>query len=349
MKVVVDDKIPYIKAAASRLFDEVVYLPGTEFRNSREVCDADALIVRTRTHCDRELLGGTSVRFIATATIGFDHINTSDLERLGIRWANCPGCNASSVGQYVRNSLALVSNAEGRRMKDYVVGIVGYGHVGHEVYKALRQAGCSILLNDPPLQEVGEADVALVELSDIAKECDVVTFHTPLQTDGNHPTFHLADSDFFAQLARKPVIINAARGGVVDEQAMIKAFGCGMIDKMVVDTWEDEPNINHELLKKAAIATPHIAGYSADGKSNATRMALRAVCDFFGIAIDDESEFLRLTAPPTLPPDCIPTGDVMKDWLALYNPLDDSERLKKHPEQFEWLRGNYPLRREGFA
>ncbi len=349
MKVVIDDKIPYIAQAASSLFDEVVYLPGTKFADSSEIADADALIIRTRTHCDRKLLASTNVKFVATATIGFDHINTADLKQLGVSWTNCPGCNASSVGQYVRNILAVLSQSSDCAMEDFVVGIVGYGHVGREVYKALSQAGCHIMVNDPPLRELGTADVELVELGELADKCNVITFHTPLTKDGAHPTFHLAGSDFFAQLKQKPLIVNAARGGVVDERVMLEAFDHNIISNMAVDTWENEPCINLELLDKSVIATPHIAGYSADGKSNATRMALRAVCQHFHIAINDESRFLEQTAAPALPDSCAPVGETLKDWLTLYNPLDDSRRLKAHPELFEQLRGNYPLRRETFG
>lgn len=348
MKVIIDDKIPFIARVAEKLFDEVVYLPGAEFKNRAEVKDADALIVRTRTHCDRALLGGSKVKFIATATIGFDHINADDLRTLGIEWTNCPGCNASSVGQYVRNCLALICQRDGCRMEDFTVGVVGYGHVGKQVCKALKNAGCKLLVNDPPLAETGGADVDLVSLEELARHCNVITFHTPLITDGAHPTYHLADEAFFGKVACHPVIINAARGGVVDEQALQRASGDKRVGDMIIDTWEGEPHIDLALMNKAFVATPHIAGYSADGKSNATRMALRAVCRFFEIPIADEKEFIELTAPPSLPADCVPTGDVMTDWLRLYNPADDSMRLKHNPEMFEKLRGNYPLRRETF-
>ena len=348
MKVIIDDKIPFIAREAEILFDEVVYLPGTEFKNCVEVKSADALIVRTRTHCDRALLSGSNVKFVATATIGYDHINADDLRRLDIRWTNCPGCNASSVGQYVRNCLALICKRDGCHMENFTVGIVGYGHVGKEVYKALKEASCKLLVNDPPLAEAGGADVDLVSLDELARKCNVITFHTPLINDGVHPTFHLADEIFFDKVACRPVVINAARGGVVDELALMKAYADKKIGDIIIDTWEDEPHINLALMNEAFIATPHIAGYSADGKSNATRMALRAVCKYFSVPIADEKKFLEFTAPPSLPAGCMPTGDMVADWLKLYNPADDSMRLKHNPELFEKLRGDYPLRREMF-
>ena len=337
MKVLIDDKIPYIKEAAKWLFDEVAYLPGIAFQDSPEVKEADALIIRTRTLCNEALLGNSKVQFVATATIGYDHIDTAFMQRAQIGWTNCPGCNASSVAQYVRNSILCLGSI-GK------VGIVGYGHVGKAVRQALEPIGCEVLINDPPLaQFVKSPDchpVNLSTLNTLAEQCDVITFHTPLTYNGEFPTFHLADEEFFRRLRKTPVIINTARGGVVDERAMLHAHDKGLISEMIIDTWEGEPHINLDLLQKAFIATPHIAGYSADGKSNATRMALRALCHHFGIDICDEDRFMTLTAPPPLP------QRSMTDALSLYNPLSDSARLKAAPANFEALRNNYPLRRE---
>lgn len=337
MKVVIDDQIPYIRTAAEWLFDEVTYLPGNAFLDNQKVKDADALIIRTRTRCNEALLGNSNVRFVATATIGYDHIDTAFMQRAQIAWTNCPGCNATSVAQYVRNSILCL----GCRGK---VGIVGYGHVGKAVKKALETIGCEVLINDPPLAAFGLCDSS-VPLSSLAEQCDIISFHTPLTKEGEYPTFHLADESFLRSLKRKPVIINTARGGVVDEHALLRAYDAGLVSDMIIDTWEGEPHINAELLQKAFIATPHIAGYSADGKSNAARMALRAVCHHFGITISDEERFLALTAPP-LPEHIQLTGDPVKDALALYSPLADSARLKAAPADFEALRNNYPLRRE---
>ena len=349
MKVVIDDKIPYIREAAARLFDDVRYVGGSSFKQSGEIETADALIIRTRTQCNAALLEGTSVKYIATATIGYDHIDAVYLASKGIEWTNCPGCNAASVGQYVRNALYLVCQRREIQPDALAVGIVGWGHVGRQVEHALAEAGFRTILNDPPLQEAGNTERPFASLDTLAQDCDVITFHTPLTTDGAHPTYHLADAAFFEKLQRKPVIINAARGGVVDEQALLTASERGLVSDMIIDTWEGEPHINPVLLNKAFVATPHVAGYSADGKSNATRMALRAVCRHFNIPIWDESEFLQLTAAPPLPPDIRPSGDIVADSLLLYNPLRDSERLKARPADFELQRGDYPLRRESMS
>ena len=380
MKVLIDDKIPYLREAAEWLLgkDSLMFLPGDKFAGSPELSEADALIIRTRTRCNAGLLSGTHVGFIATATIGYDHIDTDYLRSAGISWTNCPGCNATSVAQYVRNAIlrtipTILENREQRiivngepqacqsmvngqwsmvsrrRVSQLTIGIVGYGHVGKAVCQALKAIGCKVLLNDPPLEEApcrAPSDSPFVSLQTIAEQCDVITFHTPLTTTGRWPTFHLADEAFFASLQRHPLIINAARGGVVDEAALLRAHAEGKVSHMIIDTWEGEPLISHPLLEHADIATPHIAGYSADGKSNATRMALRSLCSHFGITIPDEQHFLRLTAPPELSPAPRPTGNPLADALALYDPLADSARLKANPQAFEHLRNHYPLRRE---
>lgn len=337
MKVVIDDKIPYIKEAAERLFTEVVFIAGNEI-NASVVKDADAMIIRTRTHCDKTLLEGSAVKYIATATIGYDHIDTEYLAQKHIGWTNCPGCNASSVAQYVESCMLLL---EREKLLDSgaVVGIVGVGHVGRQVAQRLQHLGYHILYNDPPRQH-REQSSEFCDLGTIAEMSDVITFHTPLTQCGEYKTYHLADSAFFSRLKKKPVIINAARGGVVEEKALYDAYQERKIRCYILDTWENEPKISSTLLHDAFIATPHVAGYSADGKSNASQMALTAVCKFFGLKPD----FTIL--PPPLPREIVPANDEVERKLQLYNPLNDSEALKSHPEKFEYLRGNYPLRRE---
>lgn len=339
MKVIVDNKIPYIKGVIERIADKVVYLPGNAF-TPQEVKDADALIVRTRTLCNRDLLEGSRVKFIATATIGFDHIDTAYCQEAGITWTNCPGCNASSVEQYVHSVLLLLKREKNLCLEGATIGIVGVGHVGSKVATMASKLGMRVLLNDPPRAEKGEE--GFVDLHTIARECDVITFHTPLNREGIYRTFHLADEAFFNQLGRSPYIINSSRGEVVETQALLRALEKGQVKETVIDTWENEPDIDLTLLREAFIATPHIAGYSADGKANATRMSLEALCRFFGI----EANFKIV--PSSLPEDMIWSEDKETAYLQLYNPMRDSEWLKAEPEKFEWFRGNYPLRRELF-
>lgn len=323
MKVIVDNKIPYIKEAINRIADEVVFLPGADF-TKEAVKDADALIVRTRTRCNRELLEGTQVKFIATATIGYDHIDTEYCREAGITWTNCPGCNAGSVEQYVRSVLGLLQRKKGLDLKNATIGVVGVGHVGSRVARTAKLLGMRVLLNDPPRADKGET--GFVDLATIARECDVITFHTPLIQEGIYRTYHLVGKDFLFSLKRAPYLINSSRGEVVDTASLLASLAAGKVKDVVIDTWENEPRISRDLLEAAFLATPHIAGYSADGKANATRMSLEALCRFFGMEVEFE------ITPPEGPSD--------------YDPTRDSEWLKADPEKFEWFRGNYPIRRE---
>ena len=323
MKVVIDHKIPYIKEAIEKIADEVVFLPGHAF-TKEIVRDADALIVRTRTRCDRRLLEGSRVKFIATATIGYDHIDTDYCREAGITWTNCPGCNAGSVEQYVHSTLLLLKREKGLELEKSTIGIVGVGHVGSRVKRMAEALGMKVLLNDPPRADKGEQ--GFVDLETIARECDVITFHTPLNREGRYATCHLVSEDFLFSLKRTPYLINSSRGEVVDTASLLAALAAGKVKDAIIDTWEYEPNISRELMEVAFLATPHIAGYSADGKANATRMSLEALCDFFG----REKNFCIV-------PDEGPTD---------YDPTRDSNWLKASPEKFEWFRGNYPVRRE---
>lgn len=336
MKVIIDNKIPYIREAIGRIADEAVYLPGSGF-TAENVRDADALVIRTRTRCDRRLLEGSKVKFIATATIGFDHIDVDYCREAGIVWQNCPGCNAGSVEQYVHSVLLLLKRRKGLKLEEACLGIVGVGHVGSRIGRMARSLGLRVLLNDPP--RAGRGEEGFVDLSVLARECDIITFHTPLNADGACRTFHLADAAFFAGLQRKPFIINTSRGEVIDTLALLDALKAGRISDAVIDTWENEPDIHPELLQRVFLGTPHIAGYSADGKSNATRMALEALCNFFRIPAD------FTIVPPGLPPMTY-SADPEEAYLQVYDPTRDSDALKLHPEDFERLRGDYPLRRE---
>ena len=336
MKVIVDNKIPYIAGEIEKIADKVVYLPGDAF-TKEEVKEADALVVRTRTHCNRDLLEGSQVKFIVTATIGFDHIDTEYCHEAGIAWTNCPGCNAGSVEQYIHSVLLLLKREKGLKLEEATLGIVGVGHVGSRVKRMAESLGMKVLLNDPPRADKGEK--GFVDLRTIASESDVITFHTPLIKEGIYRTYHLVDKDFLFSLKRNPVIINSSRGEVVDTASLLIALSAGKVKDAVIDTWEYEPVISRELMEVAFLATPHIAGYSADGKANATRMSLEALARFFGV----EADFC------VMPPEYSGiqfSDDAEEAYLQAYNPTRDSEWLKKCPEKFEWFRGSYPLRRE---
>lgn len=336
MKVIVDNKVPYIREALEKLADEVVYLPGKDF-TPEVVRDADALITRTRTRCDRHLLEESRVKFIGTATIGFDHIDTEYCKEAGITWANCPGCNAGAVEQYLHSVLFLLEQQKGMNLKECCIGIVGVGHVGSRIADLAGRLGMRVLLNDPPREEQGEK--GFVSLETLAQECDIISFHTPLERGGSHPTFHLGNRAFFASLKRKPVIINTSRGEVIDENALLEALDRQEVRDAVIDVWEHEPGISLTLLERIFIGTPHIAGYSADGKANATRMTLDSFCRFFGLKAD------FTICPPEMQHPPFDSDERIRQ-LQVYDPRNDCRELRAHPELFEQLRGDYPLRRE---
>ncbi len=330
MKIVVDDKIPYIREKLAMLADEVVYLRGADITSS-DVKDADVLIVRTRTQCNSKLLEGSKVQFVATATIGFDHIDTDYLRQAGITWTNCPGCNSGSVAQYLESSLLLLEQQKGLSLKHSTIGIVGCGHVGSKVVEVAKRLGMNILVCDPPL-----GDPSFVSLETIERESDVISFHVPLTREGRNATFHLADDNFFHRLSRVPYIINTSRGEVVDNGALLSALQESRVKDAVIDVWENEPHISEPLLQRVFIGTPHIAGYSADGKVNADNMVIEALCQYFMLPYPGQ------IVPPELPEDFLDTGSP----LDYYNPIKDSLQLKKDSSKFESLRNNYPIRRE---
>ena len=328
MKIVVDKNIPYI-AGLLEPYAQVVYADGAAI-DAAMVRDADALVVRTRTRCDESLLGGSRCRLVATATIGMDHIDTAWCAANGVAVENAPGCNAPAVAQYVLASILSLGDVA----DDAVIGIVGVGHVGRIVDMWARSLGYTTLLCDPP-RALAEGAEGFVALDEIARRADVVTFHTPLTKSGEHTTFHLADADFFASVERTPLIINSARGGVVDESALLDAIDAGRVKGAVVDCWEGEPNLNLRLLEKAAIATPHIAGYSQQGKLRATHMALDALSRHLGLPHIAMSQESVMTVPERVSRDEIISG---------YDPAVDTAALRADPSRFERLRNNYKYR-----
>ena len=340
MKIVVDDKIPFIREAIAQISTDVIYKPGIAI-SPDDIHDADALIIRTRTRCDETLLKGSKVSFIATATIGYDHLDIEYLKRAHITWTNCPGCNANSVGQYIHSCLLLLEKEKGYNLSKTTVGLVGVGHVGHAVIEAIRPLGVQILLNDPPqkeaLRKAGKPHEFFLKMEELQEKCDIISFHTPLITKGPYPTFHLANKTFFNALKKQPIIINTSRGAVVDNTDVLQALKDGIIRDAIIDTWENEPNINQELLNLIYIGTPHIAGYSADGKANATRMALTALCNHFHLPVTFQ---IRV---PQLPEEELPEPNLTETEraLVLYNPHTDSLKLKSHPTMFEELRREF--------
>lgn len=345
MKIVADKNIPFLKGIAEH-FGTTEYLTGADFTHDA-ILDADTLIVRTVTHFDEAMLEGTNVKLLCTATIGFDHIDTNYCDTHGIVWKNAPGCNSSSVQQYIVSALLVMAQNKGFNLKDKTIGIVGVGNVGKKVAKACKVLGMRVLLNDPP-REKEEGGESFVSLEKIKEEADIITFHTPLTKEGEYKTYHLADADFFSSLNRRAIIINSARGAIVDTSAIKKAIGNREIEGATIDCWESEPNIDMEYMNMVDIATPHIAGYSADGKANATRMSLESVANFYGM---DKTILSEVQPPqPTNPIIDLNSFDanrrIESAILTTYNPTDDFDRLKNSPSTFKDQRNNYPLRRE---
>lgn len=323
MLIVCDDKIPFLRGVFEP-FAEVKYLTGSRITRD-DILDADALIVRTRTRCDCALLEGTKVRIVASATIGIDHIDTLWCEQNGIIWANAPGCNARSVCQWVGSTLSALSHLLGMDLRGKTLGIVGVGHVGSEVARLAPTLGMSTLLCDPPRAE-SEGAEGFVSLEDLTRRSDIITIHTPLTAQ----TFHLFDSERLKSLSSAQILINSARGEIVDGGALKSALREGHLRAAALDVWENEPEIDRELLERVTIATPHIAGYSADGKANGTTAAVRSVANTLGI------KALSGWKVESIPESAEP----------YYNVLKDDTVLREHPEDFERLRSDYPIRRE---
>lgn len=330
LTVLIDRNVPFLGVLRPHVRAE--FIEPEEFTPER-VRTADALIVRTRTRCDKALLEGSPVRFIGTATIGTDHIDLDWCRSVGIEVANAPGCNAPAVAQYVFSALMHVIN---RPLRQYTIGVVGVGHVGSIVAQWARAMEMKVMLCDPPRRRA-EGGTHWCSLAQIAEQADIVTFHTPLTRSGDDATFHLANADFCAALRRAPIIINAARGAVADTAAWVAAIDAGIAGPAIVDCWEGEPHIDPDLLYRAAIATPHIAGYSRQGKTRASQAVLTALCAHFGMPA------LRLAE--TTPP---PPARSITPATALhgYDPTHETMALKHYPEDFEHMRNTYPLRDE---
>lgn len=333
MKIIADNTVPYLKGILEPIAD-VSYLDSKEFTPTN-IKDADALVVRSIDKCTRELLEGSRVRLITTATIGYDHIDTRYCEKAGITWKNAPGCNAASVGQYVLSSLVAVALRKGERLAGKTIGIVGVGHVGSIVERLCETVGMRVLRNDPPRAEQ-EGEDGFVSLDTIAKEADIITLHVPLTKEGRFATRHLADHAFFDKLERNPWFINSCRGAVHDTQALLQAKRTGKVSELIIDCWENEPDIDRKLLSEATIATPHIAGFSADGKANGTRMCLEHIKRFFGIKIDKIKEVVP-SAPfdPVIELGQFAMNRVEETILRSFNPQTIDRKLRESPERFE--------------
>ncbi len=331
LNIIIERHVPFL-AGLLEPYANVRYLDSSEI-DVEKMRPTDALITRTRTKCDRELLELSRCSFIGTATIGTDHIDTEYCAGRHIAVVNAPGCNAPAVAQYVMSSVVHMAN---RPLSQYTIGIVGVGHVGSIIEKWAKALDMKVLLCDPP-RERAEGGDQWCSLDQIARECDIITFHTPLVRNGEDATFHMADASFFDKLHRAPVIINSARGAVVDTPALVEALDCGKVSKAVIDCWEGEPSIDRDLLQRAAIATPHIAGYSHEGKVRASQMVLDALTNFFTLPRISLGMNVNMKVPSSVR---------ILDLVQSYNPVADTVALKNNPECFEQLRDGYKYRSE---
>ena len=349
MKIVADTNIPFLKGVLEP-YARVEYIDGRNI-GREDILDADALIIRTRTRCHAALLDGSRVRFIGSATIGTDHIDLDYCAAHGITVCNAPGCNAPAVAQWVFCAINAWMQERGITTADGLsLGIVGVGHIGSIVARWARQLGFTVLLNDPPremaertertentgeteiMEITGGTDECFLSLEELQRRCDIITFHTPITRDGQWPTWHLCDQAFLDALDHCRLILDAARGPIVDNEALLRWHG-----DVALDCWENEPDISRELLEKAIVATPHIAGYSSQGKQRGTAMMLAALNEFYGWDIPVPV----IEAPATGAVDVTLAGIA-----ASYDILADTARLKAAPATFESLRNHYTHRPE---
>lgn len=350
IRIVADHKIPFLKGVLDDVA-RVDYLPGGQISRDH-LLDADALITRTRTRCDRHLLEGTRVSFIASATIGTDHIDQRYCRESGIGVANAPGCNSSSVQQYMVSALLFLLRRRRFDPNRLTLGVIGAGNVGSKVAKAAETLGMKVLLNDPPRQRAEGPD-GFVELEELQHLSDIVTLHVPLTREGPDATRHLVDAAFLQQLKPGAILFNTSRGEVVESKALVSAISEKQLSDVVLDVFEGEPEISLVLLEQLTLATPHIAGYSLDGKANGTAAAVQAVSRFFNLGLNDWiPQGLPEPDPYELLGDASQGSQLELLWeiySQTYDITADDQRLRKDPSAFEAIRGSYPPRREPTA
>lgn len=341
MKIVADKNIPFLEGVFEN-YAEVVYVDGKEIEKG-DIIDADALIIRTRTKCNKDLLDGTKVKIISTATIGTDHIDIDYCRENGIVVYNAQGCNAGGVMQYVFSALYGVAARKAIKLDGYKFGIIGVGHVGSKVEEMARHLGFEVLLCDPPRAEAEGGD-KFCSLDTLLANAQIITMHTPL----DETTRNMADFDFFSKVRPGTIFINASRGEVVNDEALLDALP--KLGAVIIDTWNNEPNINEELMEKADIATPHIAGYSFRGKQNGTASAVRAVARRFGIvqlydyypncSLDIEQQPLKVDLVGKS------QGQIASIFQYSYPVFTDDFMFRMRPDNFEKMRSEYSYRRE---
>jgi erythronate-4-phosphate dehydrogenase len=354
VKIVADENIPFVRQAFEPL-GNVVTAPGRQM-TPEQIADADALLVRSVTKVNADLLDGSTVRFVGTATIGTDHLDTTYLDRRGITWAAAAGCNANSVAEHIVAALLVLARRDGFQLVDKTLGVVGVGNVGSRVVRYARALGMTVLENDPPLQrQTHDRRFAPIER---IFEADLVTLHVPLTRQAPDATWHMVDTDFLSRLRADAYLLNTSRGAVVDGSALRDALHRQRLAGAVLDVWENEPDIDMELLELCALGTAHIAGYSFDGKVTGTRMIHDAACHCFGLSTEwDPRPLMPPPATPQLqiePRGRDPPDVVASTVAAIYDIEKDDADLRavsglpldQRASRFDRLRRDYPIRRE---
>lgn len=350
MRILVDENIPQGPEVFSA-YGEVRTFPGRSLRQG-DLREADALLVRSVTKVNETLLEGTPVRFVGTATIGTDHVDEDYLSRAGIGFASAPGCNARSVAEYLVTAFLHLHVHRGLMLEGKTLGIVGFGHVGNQVAKVAPHLGLKVLLCDPPLKEAGHPG-AFLSLEELLAKSDILTVHVPLTEDGPHATLRLLNRAFFETFRDSKVLVNTSRGEVADEEGLLWALDQKKLSHLVLDVFPGEPDVNPALGRRADLITPHIAGYSVQGKLKGTEQILEAFCRHFRLE-------KRTSTAPAFPPHPVitwPPGvdpeaglnycvrqcyDILRDDINLRRALGDAE----FPKCFDALRKNYPERHE---
>lgn len=340
MKIIVDENIPFIKGVLEPYFT-VVYKKGTEI-SAVDVCNADALIIRTRTRCDAGLLEGSKVKFIGTATIGYDHIDTEYCKKNNIVYETAAGCNARAVMQYVASALANLSKFQNWNPEEKTLGIIGVGNVGTWVKWFAEKSGFNVICCDPPKKLI-DPELPYTELHSLLEISDIVTVHTPLICESEHRTLDMVNDDFFRAMKDDSIFINTSRGEVVDEAALVNALEV-KLSAGVVDVWNNEPVIDKNLVQKVAYATPHIAGYSLQGKANGTAIIVNKLSNFFNLPLKQWYPDVKKISP-----------DESINWKYIKNTInnyfdiiEESSRFISDTDKFEDIRNNYDYREEYF-
>ncbi len=348
MQILADENIPFVNETFANL-GTIRTISGRNL-NRADLDNAEVLLVRSVTQVNEKLLAGSAVRFVGTATIGLDHIDLNYLQEQGIGFAYAPGCNAIAVSEYIISALLIMAERQGFQLRDKTVGIIGCGNVGSRVFHKLKALGVNCLIYDPPLEEKTAkfTQFKFVDL-DTVLSADIISLHVPLEKTGAYPTHHLVNADFLAKLRENVILINTSRGGIIDEAALIKTLASNPKMSVLLDVWNNEPQINPLLLQRTALGTPHIAGYSFDGKVRGTEMLYTAACDYFQ---HQEPAQISLPSPPLTGLSFSNTIDddvaIHTAVLASYDVRRDDAALRRITQScdFDDLRKNYPMRRE---